>query len=533
MVDIKKIKGRSNSEAISWIDKEEDRIIRHILALRAIRNSVAPAINRLPDEIISNIMILFKNFHLQKGYSFERSWERITFVCRWWRSVALKTAVLWTNIDFDHGSGAAAYLSRSQNAHLYVNTNFSLSPTAGVLQQFVEMLIPHSTRVVVLVASVRLEQLEYLASFLSSPLPKLRFLSVNISSYSLDSPRILLNVPTPHSLRTVCLDGVSISHDSHILRGLQRLHLHGQILHDAFPSPEAFLELLEHNPRLTQLSISEPRFRQLPPDVIHMPWPQRQVAAKFLRSLTLKIERKQTLEFLSHVRIPKSAKIAITYRLFDTFGDVDQDFSTVLPWRRDNRLECLSSVDRVFLRCLSHSDIHIEAFEGERTCFKVSFDGASFFNGPGLDHIALSFYATIGKVFQFSPVTSLSMEFDDPAPTVDEWLFLLSNFPTLKHFDITYVVWDSFEPTGQALWEALGDSREDESFICPRLLTLKVTGLMPNDVSNESLVSCLRRRIQNGLPKLTQLQLSRIFGEEGEGVGWPSIEEYVSNFLHN
>ena len=83
----------------------------------------------------------------------------------------------------------------------------------------------------------------------------------------------------------------------------------------------------------------------------------------------------------------------------------------------------------LFLRCLSHSDIHIEAFEGERTCFKVSFDGASFFNGPGLDHIALSFYATIGKVFQFSPVTSLSMEFDDPDPTVDEWLFLLSNFP--------------------------------------------------------------------------------------------------------
>ena len=137
MVDTERIRVMTDSDAISWIDEEEDRIFRHILALRAIRNSVAPAINRLPDEIISRIMILYKSLHLRIEGSFERSWEKITLVCRWWRSVAVKTAVLWTDIDFGHKSGAVAYLSRSRNAHLYVRVRIDgrSSPTHPAVKQ--------------------------------------------------------------------------------------------------------------------------------------------------------------------------------------------------------------------------------------------------------------------------------------------------------------------------------------------------------------------------------------------------------------
>lgn len=532
MVDTERIRVMTDSDAISWIDEEEDRIFRHILALRAIRNSVAPAINRLPDEIISRIMILYKSLHLRIEGSFERSWEKITLVCRWWRSVAVKTAVLWTDIDFGHKSGAVAYLSRSRNAHLYVRVRIDgRSSPNGAPQRFMEMLIPHSTRIVAFVAYVQPTQLETLAPLLSSPFPKLQTLSVTVSGLlgHSDAPRILPNISNPHSLRTVSLYGVYIPPDSRILRGLRKLELHDQQLHDAFPSPEEFLNLLDRNPQLSSLTISRSDNWQLPQNVIQKPWPQRRIVPKFLRSLTLDIERRQTVKFLSHVRVPKSTTITITCRLFDLLMENVHDFSAVLPRRQDNRLECLPIIDRVTVEYSSITDIEVTAFEGKRTCLQVYLEDVSSVDAPD---VVPSFYATIGKAFQFSPVTHLSLEFDDPTPTEDEWFSLLSYFPALNCLDVKYSS-ESVEPSGPTLWEALGDSRTAGEFVCPGLISVKVTRMVSSEGFNQSLVSCLQRRIQNGLPKLNHLQLSGMLWGEGAEIEWPNVEEYVAEFLHH
>ena len=60
-VEITRLRGLNTSDIVSLVDEEESKAIRHILALRSIRNTIAPAIRRLPDEVILRIMVFVEN----------------------------------------------------------------------------------------------------------------------------------------------------------------------------------------------------------------------------------------------------------------------------------------------------------------------------------------------------------------------------------------------------------------------------------------------------------------------------------------
>ncbi|KAF6761923.1 hypothetical protein DFP72DRAFT_877455 [Ephemerocybe angulata] len=110
-------------------------------ALRTCHNAVTLTC-RLPPEILSRIFIDLASMGLSAWYTLAAnkkprkvsvSWLRVTFVCRHWRSVALQSPSLWSNLVFSNANLAEAMLTRSKGAPLTIWYNGMRDNPSSVL----------------------------------------------------------------------------------------------------------------------------------------------------------------------------------------------------------------------------------------------------------------------------------------------------------------------------------------------------------------------------------------------------------------
>lgn len=103
----------------------------------------------------------------------------VSHVCRWWRSVALNDASLWTTPSFNNRELVLAMLERSQGAPLriIVDTREPIDRTR--LSKAIEDVMLHSHHVLSVVLEVDSGQKGILAGHWSRPFPMLRTLVIH------------------------------------------------------------------------------------------------------------------------------------------------------------------------------------------------------------------------------------------------------------------------------------------------------------------------------------------------------------------
>ncbi|KAF9564251.1 hypothetical protein CPC08DRAFT_705425 [Agrocybe pediades] len=113
----------ASADAVSIIDSKIKQHKQEILALMTQRNTYAP-ISRLPPELITLIFDWYKkveSISTKFQYSQPLRWTRCTHVCRLWRTIALNSPTLWTDIDLNHLNWAKEALVRSRMAALKIS----------------------------------------------------------------------------------------------------------------------------------------------------------------------------------------------------------------------------------------------------------------------------------------------------------------------------------------------------------------------------------------------------------------------------
>ncbi|KZT74529.1 hypothetical protein DAEQUDRAFT_720705 [Daedalea quercina L-15889] len=108
-----------------FVERTRERIDRELAQLRARiyvlvtkRNELSHALT-LPVELLSEIFILNAVTHAPD----DLSWVNVSYVCRFWRSVALQTPRLWTCINFKAEPWVSLQLERSKNMPLVAHVD--------------------------------------------------------------------------------------------------------------------------------------------------------------------------------------------------------------------------------------------------------------------------------------------------------------------------------------------------------------------------------------------------------------------------
>ncbi|KDQ61419.1 hypothetical protein JAAARDRAFT_190193 [Jaapia argillacea MUCL 33604] len=161
--------------ALASIDSEIAAHLESIRELRTKRNSLVP-ISRLPSEVLANIFVQYaKQRDLSLEYAFGRPavwWIAITYVCRYWREVAVATPSLWCSLPFHRPKWVPEMITRSKMAPLEVNVTSQFSR----LMPQIRMALEHMSRIRDLVLELKPSDLRTLP--LSSPAPLLSSLRI-------------------------------------------------------------------------------------------------------------------------------------------------------------------------------------------------------------------------------------------------------------------------------------------------------------------------------------------------------------------
>lgn len=542
-VEITRLRGLNTSDIVSLVDEEESKAIRHILALRSIRNTIAPAIRRLPDEVILRIMVFFKEAHRSKSmlspslfdYQFSPTWTSITQVCRRWRAIGLMTPTLWTDISWIPLRKTLNQLSRSRTSPLYVVLESCILGMPDS-QRFVEALAPHASRVVVFDACLSLRDLRTLAtSFVEPFFQSLTFLGLEDDEKRLRGStcgQIPITVPVNHTVRDLKLQGVYIPWDSHIFRGLKTLTLRDQETEDSRPYMQTFLDILEANPELTALTIrnagprAEPTMSSQTPSL-------RKVKLDFLTKLELSLQSHLTVQLIGYLCVPDTTYVSLGYSLDDIYRadavhETGGDYAAALP-RGRHWSECLSSIDSIviaFKDVYEHTaDYSVEGKVGERKCFDFHFQGSN-----QLDHAALDFRSSVGSIFQSSPITSLKLSIQMLLSPEQDWSTLFRYFERTTHLELSFPSPSTCHQHFDEFWQAFGFPDSPHDFIFPHLKSLKFDGMGMNVELGQLIRSSLLERLQSDLPRLHTLELHRVMWIERGKVQWPEVEGLVDEF---
>ena len=547
-VEITRFQGLKNSDIVSWVEKEESKAIQYLLALRSIRNTIAPVIHGLPDEVILRIITFLKETHRLVStrshfeskslfdFQFSSGWISATQVCRRWRVIGLTTPTLWTNIGWKNPIRTFSYLSRSGNSPLFVVLEDDIFCGPNPLR-FVEVLIPHVSRIAVLDVCLSIDNLRTLATLFSASLfQNLTFLGLRVDGDGLDPlcAHISITAPVTHVIQDLKLQDVCIPWDSHIYKGLKTLSLKYNDTEDCVPSMETFLDVLEANPELTTLIIHNagPRGKTTTS-------PQsstvRQVKLDHLTKFELSLGNRAIKQLLGHLSMPFTTYVSLGYSLHDIYranaahggGDYTADLPSDQNW-----LECLSSINHITVTLKDEDEDtvyygvigKIEA----RKCFDIHFEGSNRLDVAGLD-----FQSSIGSVFQSSPITSLKLSIQKITSPDEDWSSLFQYFRTVTHLELSF---PSLRVGGQrfyTFWRTFGFPDSSRDFIFPHVTSLKFYGSGMDEELGQEIRLCLLERLQNGLPNLRTLELHGIIWDGLDEVPWPRVEDLVDEYSHS
>lgn len=98
------------------VEEEISALYLQISTLQSYLNTFSP-VAKLPPEILSEIFLTVRENQILGGIR-PNAWVVVTSVCRQWRSIALRTATLWTEVDLSRAEWMNLLLERSQSAPL-------------------------------------------------------------------------------------------------------------------------------------------------------------------------------------------------------------------------------------------------------------------------------------------------------------------------------------------------------------------------------------------------------------------------------
>ena len=274
----------------------------NIRVLNSRRNELSPT-SRLPAEILCNIFSL--TILLSPGHP--KSWTSFSQVSQRWRSLALNSPELWTNIPFSYPRWAQEMLIRSKMAKLTIRSDFIEIPKSI---EAIRLCLCEMNRVETIDIAHEIPGLKEIFQTFPKSAPQLR--TLRIESYSLRSSGTAFWIHEgflydTERLQHVELINCEISWDSRLLNGLTRLTLEVEDSSKTNSSINQFLHALQRMPALIEL-----RLKDSIPDDSEGPSAYPDVDLPFLRVLNISSSVGPLTVVLRHITIPHSAILKLT-----------------------------------------------------------------------------------------------------------------------------------------------------------------------------------------------------------------------------
>ncbi|KIM54542.1 hypothetical protein SCLCIDRAFT_11272 [Scleroderma citrinum Foug A] len=210
---------------------------------------------RLPPELLAAIFLECMRQYGSSSYS--RSvppWVNVSYVCQYWRSVALNYAKLWTHIVFVSSEWMDELLRRSKTAPLIIHTDFYHSESDTKKIRSLEKALGHMERIQDLWIDFNNSKdvLNMIHARLTAAAPLLRSLHLSTCGEN----RIIIRKDTlPRAgLRRLHLDLCHVDWSSPIFNGLTELSL-SYVVNNATECWDGLLLLLGQLPLLRQLRV--------------------------------------------------------------------------------------------------------------------------------------------------------------------------------------------------------------------------------------------------------------------------------------
>lgn len=496
------INGMSYSTARSYIESKERDLQISIIALRSVRNALAP-IHALPDEILVHIFqLIAPEDPRQVSLRISLYWMYVTRVCSRWRNVAMGASTLWTFLDMRAGVRLVSeFIKRSKIAPLDFFMN-STAASVETVEQAMRVVKPHFGRVRRFEASLRLGAMTRLVEDLQQDAPILETISLAPASHNVIVPRdtaiIIPNIFNGHapSLRQIHLSNTSIPWSLfQPPGGLVILDLNYQSPSEA-PSMEIFLDILTNSPNLETLSLAHAG-PQLSSNVFLCPTrtPTKIVDLPRLQALTLNNRAVDVAHLLVYLDVPTTCKLYLTADYTNWSGSHDP--YTPLLSQGSSAARVLSST--LFLT-ISIDDMDNVSVVGHNTLdanpVRPSIDITSY------DSPYISPLLNFTSFLQSSQVKELDIKNFATHGSETDWRHVFSNLNRLSTLCMT-------ESNGvlvpvELVLRALQTTQVDrDSIVCPSLERLSLVGFDFGSSMDKELVGLCTRRATSGAPLAT------------------------------
>ncbi|KAK7691382.1 hypothetical protein QCA50_004781 [Cerrena zonata] len=530
LIDKSQFVGLSKNDARKRIQDRIEEAIKALRTLGASQNELAP-FHVLADELLTDIFLYVRAVESETSYTHRtsRRWMRLSWVCRRWRNVALRSQLLWSKVEASNIELAEMFLQRSGTAP----ASFQLSPMFGPIEsertrRYIDMIAQHANHIAELDIAMhdpdvmkvfideigsfsysRLLKLSLLLpdkQIIANPLPEVRFYRSGLDVY----------------LREFKLHRISFPWTPFSGTQLRRLILQNPDNHTcSCPSASEFVDVLEGCPQLEAIRLHW-QGPTLSPHLDMYPEPSRTVKLDRLRNIGIFNEPLVIAYILAHLDFPSSTKIELFCEIDFQSSGVDK----ILP--RGNKLEVLSVLESITFEMADGFGAGVNwPFFTEIISIKCDGDQQGgidiLFRPKGL----LSLYDLIPMVFRssptlfpLSPIKSMKVLSRYTMLTTEDWRTVLSFYSrTLENLTLNHEHSDSVESAILRFLEILRAPQEEmEPVICPNLASLHLLQVTAGDDYAGALTHCFRSRFERGL-KLPHLTF-------GEPMDWCGEKEW-------
>ncbi|KAL4071659.1 hypothetical protein V8B97DRAFT_1870752 [Scleroderma yunnanense] len=218
-------------QARSCIDNEITAIVLSLSTLRSWRNSLSH-ISRLPPELLAAIFLECRwQWHREHSSTYTREvppWVFLSYVCQYWRNVALNCPALWTHLFFVSSKWMDELLRRSKATPLIIHVDISRSDSETTISPLKKAL-QHMERVQDLWIRCSRNVATKIGVRLTAAAPLLQSLYLSLSPYGYPEDRFEVSkdifagiIPC---IRSVHLESCRVDWSSPIFNGLTELSL--------------------------------------------------------------------------------------------------------------------------------------------------------------------------------------------------------------------------------------------------------------------------------------------------------------------
>ncbi|KAF9522514.1 hypothetical protein CPB83DRAFT_887511 [Crepidotus variabilis] len=489
-------------------------------------------IAKLPPEVLSEVFLHAELASRKRpdGVREPKLRFNFSFVCQYWRIVALSTPDIWSTLPENLGSNwSSIMLERSKNAGLTIDSILRDCDTPqgkSFNSELQKVVATYSNKLVDLTIScddtMPQEDLQMFLDALPLSAYRLRHLRFALDAFSRQWPTIPESVFSDTRLSTLWMKGCDIAWTSSLMRGLEDL----KITVGRSTSLLDFLDALKRMPSLKHLSLTHRS------PFSDFPLSETRILLSSLQTLNVTLQPRDFVNVLRYLVVPASVVVE-----FRCFGSPDQEDTEI--WS--------SSIRTFFSSMKGNSEVGVSTFQT-----------LSISNDPNTKTSVRAWHQQLDGPFSTLDITP---NFLFISRTVEPWLaglfnsLPLSNLKTLKVLglpsqplliqsfgDLPELETIHFDDSTQITRILQFSDIEDSSPIAfPHLQNLFMRCIFFSKINNsprtsvDSLRECFLNRLSLGIPiqKISIIESSNIkhddiraLSEIVPSVSWDGIEDY-------